>query len=401
LVRVSGALLKFTGATVDVMGGVNGRKQGCYGRVKLALAGLALVLLPSLCAAQDAPGGFDDLASQAAAARTADDVPRAIELYQKAVQLNPQWSQGWWYLGSLQYRTNAYTAAQESLTHYLDLSPDAGPAFALRGLCEFETGDYAQSLKDIQTGMSLGAANQPQNEQILRYHLALLLTRAGDFQAALHEYGWFAEKGITSPELLMGLGLAGLRTSKMPQDVPPDQQDLFAAAGNAVYEFMAQHPDRAEQAFQDLFHRFPNAANAHYLYGYLLLQKDPDHAIEEFQQELQVSPSDAGADIMLAWVYLLDNEPAKALPYAQKAFAAEPSLSVAQLVLGRSLVGAGDLERGTEYLEQAAKVDPDNLEIHMALAHAYSEEGRKGDAWRERMLSLQIEGHGTNQVANP
>ncbi|HKS81240.1 MAG TPA: tetratricopeptide repeat protein [Candidatus Acidoferrales bacterium] len=314
--------------------------------------------------------------------------------------LNSKWQDGWWSLGFLQYQSNDYSAAQNSLTHFLEFSPRSGPALALRGLCEFETGDYSQSLEDIQSGLALGAATGARNEQVLRYHAALLLTRAGSFQGALQQYTWFADKGISSPDLFLGLGLAGLRSPKLPQDVPPDDNEMFTLAGSAIYQFMAHRQDQAAQAFQDFFRRYPKAANAHYVYGYLLVQADPDHAIQEFKRELEVSPSNAEANVMLAWTYLLLDEPAQALPYARSAFVSQPSLSVSLLVLGRSLVGTGNLKDGAQYLEKAALIDPNNLEIHIALAHVYSEEGRKQDSWRERQLSLQLENHGAVQSAN-
>ncbi|HTU33232.1 MAG TPA: tetratricopeptide repeat protein [Candidatus Acidoferrum sp.] len=385
---------------VWIMGGVSRKKKCCRCSITAALTVLLFALCPLAVPAQNAPPSFDELASEASAASTAGNLPQAIQFYQGALQLKPEWAEGWWHLGLLQYETNAYPSAEESLTHYIELSPNAGPAVALRGLCEFETADYAQSLKDIETGLSLGAATDSRNEQILRYHAALLLTRAGQYQPALQEYAWFARNGISSPELLLGLGLAGLRVPTMPKDIQPDQQPLLAAAGEAAYQFLARHEDQAQKAFDDLFRRFPKAVNAHYLYGYMLLQRDPDHAIDEFKQELQVFPTNADADVMLAWAYLSQNDPQAALPFAQKAFAEGPQVPTAQLVLGRSLVETGQLRAGTDRLEKAAEIDPNNVEIHIALAHAYSEEGRKEDAWRERMLSIQIQTHEANQVAN-
>lgn len=385
---------------VWIMRAVSGEKvSSCWSMVAV-LGVLLFVQGPAPVLAQDAPSNFDELTSQAAATRTAGDLPHAIQLYQSAVQLKPEWAEGWWYLGLLQYETNAYPSAEESLTHYLDLSPNAGPAIALRGLCEFETGDYAQSLKDIESGLSLGAANDARNEQILRYHAALLLTRAGQYQPALQEYTWFAMHGISSSDLLLALGLAGLRSPMLPQDVHPDQRPLFAMAGEATYQFLARHKDQAQAAFEQLFSHFPNAANAHYLYGYLLLQSDPDRAIEQFKKELEIFPSNADADVMLAWDYLSQNDPKAALPYAQKAFAAGPAVPTAELVLGRSLVDTGQVKSGTQHLEQAAETDPNNVEIHIALAHAYSEQGRKEDARHQRMLSIRLETHGDTQVAN-
>ncbi len=266
-----------------------------------------------------------------------NDVPRAIELYSQVVERNPKSPDAWWFLGSLQYGTGAYIAARDALSHYVDLIPTAGPAFALRGLCEFETGEYSKALVDIQQGTKLGAANQPRNEQILRYHEALLLTRLGNFSAALKTYAYFAKDSISNPELMTAIGLAGLRMPMLPKELVQDQQtkdpqgkdpqskdpqvkdqqELVSAAGNAAYRYMAGDEASAKQSFQELFQRFPKATNTHFLYGYLLFSTNPDAAFDEFQKELEISPANADADVMAAWALLLRNEPADALPYAQ------------------------------------------------------------------------------------
>lgn len=365
------------------------------------LAGFIAGLLPLLAGAQDSPNDFRSLAAQATTARVENQSPQAIQLYKQALQLNPEWKEGWWYLGLLQYGKDSYSAAEEALTHYIALDRDAGPAFALRGLCEFETGDYGVSLQDIERGLSLGAGNQLRNEQILRYHEALLLARLGRFQDALRAYAWFANKGITSPELMEQIGLAGLRTSEMPPDAGEKQRSLFAAAGNAAYQYMAGHESEARALFRELFQQFPDAPNAHLLYGYLLFERDPEEALGEFKRELGVAPSNSGANIMLAWAYLMQNDPAAALPYAEKVQQDQATLPIAHLVLGRSLVGTGDVLNGIRHLEKAKQLDPGNLEVHIGLAEAYSKAGRKEDAWRERMESLRVTSAETTPTANP
>lgn len=330
-----------------------------------------------------------------------NDVPRAIELYSKAVQGNPKWPDGWWFLGSLQYGTGAYGPARDALSHYLELMPDAAPAYALRGLCEFESGDFRTSLADIEHGIKLGAANQPRNAQILRYHEALLLTRLGDYESALRSYTYFAKNGITNPELLTAIGLAGLRVPLMPKDLGTSEQQLASAAGNAGYKFLAGDEASAGQAFQELFQHFPEAPNAHFFYGYLLFATDPDAALGQFKQELKTSPSNTDADVMTAWALLMRNSPADALPYAQAAATKEPSLAWSQLVLGRSLLDTGDLEGGLEHLEKSLQLSPDNLETHIALAKAYSKSGRTEDARRERLTSLRLSGGNDSSVERP
>jgi tetratricopeptide (TPR) repeat protein len=376
---------------------------------KLRQHHFCLILIAALCepvflpraAGQIAPSRQNDLIAQASAARMQDDVPRAIELYSQAVERNPQWSDGWWFLGSLQYRTGAYVSARDALSHYIEIIPNAGPAFALRGLCEFETGEYPQALADIGHGVSLGAADQPRNEQILRYHEALLLTRLGNYTTALKTYSFFAKNGITNPELLTAMGLAGLRIPLLPKDVGREQQEVVSATGDATYRFLAGDETSAAQAFQQLFQRFPTEPNVHLLYGYLLFATDPDAALVEFEQELKIAPSNADAEVMTAWALLLRNAPAEALPHAQRAVDKKATLPSAQLVLGRSLMETGNLKGGMEHLEKALQLEPDNLETHLALVKAYSKSGRKEDAQRERVLCLRLTRSNGTTIEHP
>jgi len=364
-----------------------------------ALAGGLLVLLPLYAPAQT-PHGFDDVVQQTTSARERDDVPQAIALYQQALQRKPSWPDGWWFLGSLQYEAGAYGAGRDALSHYLDLVPDAAPAWALRGLCEFETGDYPQSLADVQRGLSLGAAKQPQDEMILRYHEALLLTRTGNFDGALQKYASLAHGRVPNPEVLVGIGLAGLRIPLLPSELSADKQDLYTKAGNAAFLFMSGDEAASESAFENLFQRYPTTANAHYVYGDLLFPTDPDQASAEFKRELEIDPSNAAAQLMVAWDSLLRNDFSSALAYAEKASTEEPALPAAQLVLGRALVETGDLKRGIALLQKESQLEPDNLEIHLALAKAYSKSSRKADSRRERLLCLQIEKNRTTQQAS-
>lgn len=361
------------------------------------IALLLILLLPDFAAAQANTAGFDEIVERASAARNAKDIPTAIQLYEEALKLNPTWPDGWWFIGSMQYATDSYAAARDALTRYIDLTPNAAPALALRGLCEFELADDKQSLIDIQQALALGAANQSRNEQILRYHEALLLTRSGRFEEALQSYSYFVRNGINNPDILLGLGLAGLRDPLLPKDVPPARQELLTATGSAAYQSLAGDDTRADQAFQDLFQRFHNEANAHYLYGYLLFAKDPDQAVAQFKRAADIAPANASAQAMLAWSSLVRNNASEALPYAEKAVKNDPSLPLAQLVLGRSLIETGDSKNGIEHLQTALQLEPTNLEVHLALARGYSEAGRNEEARRERLLCLKI----TTDEANP
>ncbi|HKP10551.1 MAG TPA: tetratricopeptide repeat protein, partial [Blastocatellia bacterium] len=92
---------------------------------------------------------FNNLAKQADAAREAGRLEDAIRLYNQALQLNPKWPDGWWYLGSIFYDRDRYAEAGEALKILLSLKRENGPAWTLLGLCEFQLRNYKESLADL------------------------------------------------------------------------------------------------------------------------------------------------------------------------------------------------------------------------------------------------------------
>lgn len=359
-------------------------------------AGIAYLLVAVLLAfssygwPQDGAMSFSDTAAQAAAARDRQDVPTAIRLYDRATQLKPDWTEGWWYLGLLQYTTDQYAGAIVAFDHLMQLVPTAVPAMALRGLCEFETGAYDDSLRDLETSVAHGAANEPRNEQIIRFHLAQLLTRASRFQEALDQYKHLAEQGAEDAGVLQGIGLAGLRVPKLVKEVAMPDRALLQEAGEAGEMSLGGHSEEADRRFSDLFERYPQTAGLHYFYGFLLFPHDPPLAVGEFRKEVAVAPGNQEAQAMLAFTLMIAGRYAEALPEAQKAYATTPDSETVQLALGRSLAETGDVKRGTDLLNEVLKKDPDSVEAHLGLASIYSRTGRREDADRERMACLKL-----------
>ncbi|HUX43227.1 MAG TPA: tetratricopeptide repeat protein [Terracidiphilus sp.] len=342
--------------------------------------------------AQEASPQFSDLAAQAAAARDQQDLPLAIRLYAQAVQQKPDWAEGWWYLGLLQYSTNQFAPAIDAFNHLIQLQPKAAPAVALRGLCEFETGAYEDSLRDLQLAVDHGAANDPQNAQILRYHLAQLLTRSSQFQDALNAYKYFATNHIQDADLLVGIGLAGMRVPALTKEIPAQKRALYQEAGTAGYAFLGDESHQADALFRELFARYPSTPGLHFFYGFLLFAHAPDLAVEQFQSEVALAPENVQARAMLAFTLMVDGKFQKALPQAEHAYAAAPDMELAQLALGRSLAETGETQRAMTLLQQVLKQDPNNLEAHLGLVAIYSHEGKREDAYRERLLCLGLGG---------
>lgn len=354
------------------------------------LAAPLTILLAAFVVSSSSAATFEELSARATAAREANHLPEAVQLYREALAINPKWQAGWWFLGTILYDTNEFQGCRDSLGRLVELKTDAAPALGILGLCEFQTGDYSHSLAHIERSLSLGSEDQPEIEKVLRFHEAILLTHAGDFDRAIRKYVWFLRGGAPNSVLLGALGLAALRTPLLPQDIPAEQQDLFHTAGLAAFSQMAGDPSSAHQHFQTLLEHYPTAHHVHYLYACSLLAANPEQAIQEFRRELQITPASGGTLTMLSWALLNRGDSAEALPYAKEAVKHEPANPMGQYVLGRSLVETGDVAGGIQHLESAVKLDPANLENHLALAAAYPKARRYEDARQERHRSLEL-----------
>jgi tetratricopeptide (TPR) repeat protein len=341
--------------------------------------------------AQESAGAFAELSAQASRARDANEAASAIRLYKEALQLNPNWQEGWWMAGSLQYDSEQYAESAASLRRLTALRQGMGPAWGLLGLCEYETGSYRSAFEDIQRSLALGIGDQPQMTGVLKFHEALLLTKKGEFDTALQKYSAFLPPTVKDPQVLLGLGLTALRRRQVPKEVSADHADLVSSAGRALAAFLMGDYSRAQALYDQLLARFPNDPDVHYAYGYSVLRADPERAIQEWERALSIDPSNAAAHAMLSWTFSLRDQREKALAHAREAVAKDPNITVSQVVLGRLLVQKGQIDAGIEHLERAVQIDSTNLEAHLALATAYSEAGRKEDSRRERQLCMKTQ----------
>ena len=158
----------------------------------------------------------------------------AIRDYQRVLASRPEWKEGWWNLGVLQYGANQFADARSTLQRVVGFAPDLGVAWSLLGLCEFETRDFADALVHLEKAQSLGIKDDAEVQRVSIYHLGLLLLRTGDFDRAsdllLNTFGG----GQKSEQLKMALGLATLRIGLLPEEVDPSKEALVLAAGDVV-----------------------------------------------------------------------------------------------------------------------------------------------------------------------
>ena len=170
----------------------------------------------------------------------------AIRDYQAETRRRPDWEEGWQQLGTLLYATGKHPEAVAAFKSLVQLNPTLGSAWALLGVSEFETKDYKNALIHLRRGQELGLTGNAAAMQTARYHLALLLDLDGEFDQAMDLLVPEIAPGPFQQQVRQAMGLALLRMPTLPDQVPPDRQELVRSAGEAA-ALLAE--SRYDQAF--------------------------------------------------------------------------------------------------------------------------------------------------------
>ena len=357
--------------------------------MRLAMAAFVLSAMATIPAAaqkapQSAPSAFDKLSKQATDARVQNRGADAIPLYRQALALNPAWGEGWWFLGELLYDENQYADARDALRKLIAIDRNSGPGFALLALCEFETKEYGQSLNHIYQARRIGLGDEPQVKRVVLFHQMLLLIKLQEYETAMQVLMDVVKDGGTGEAVIEAAGIAGLRRSIFPEEVPDADKDLIEHAGRAVCAMALRDPTSAQKYFKELLAAYPNAPNVHYLYGSFLSTSDRDAGLREYQKELELNPKHTEALSTVALEYEARGELDTALSYARRAVESNGNFFGAHAVFGKLLAESGQAEQGIKELEIARQQAPDSPQVHFSLATAYTLAGRKEDAAKER-----------------
>jgi tetratricopeptide (TPR) repeat protein len=201
---------------------------------------------PSAVEPERAPGvPFDEMARKAEEAWAAGRSEEALRLARVGLELNSLWREGLWLLGLIHTSDERFPEARDALLRLVVLEPDAGPAWALLGLCEYRLGAYDQALAHLWKGTSLGGFDDEALRRESLLHFALLLMRNGDFGAASKLLARMVAGSSSDPRLQMACGLFALRMPRLPAEVPAEERDLVATAGRAGCAALALRADEA------------------------------------------------------------------------------------------------------------------------------------------------------------
>ena len=331
--------------------------------------------------AQSAPASFEELAKAATAAREAGKTEQAIQDYKQALEIRQDWSEGWWYLGTMEYDTDRYAEAIPVFQKLVQLSPGLGAAWGFLGLCEFETKNYENSLQHLRKAQELADADDPELTRVSQYHLALLLIRTGDFEQATHSLAATFGQGTISPQVKAALGLVLLRVPLLPEELDPSGDALVHASGEIAANVVKGDTAKALGDFRALIAEHPETPYVRYAYGRALAAAGRlEEALQQEQAELAFSPGSALPRIEISQLQFQLKHPQEALAAAKDAVRVDPNSAAARRALAKALEAAGEKERAEREFEMAQKLPTEKLVPEERIRQLYSLRGTRASA---------------------
>lgn len=371
--------------------GLNARKSRCLlpGTFRKAifcfLSAWLFVSAPSFAQSKTTAQSFDALAKQAAKARESDRVDEALSLYKKALALKPEWAEGWWSLGTLDYDSNHYLEGEKAFRRVVTLTPKYASAWVMLGLCQFELNKNDEALRSLETGRALGITSNAEMYDVMLYHIGLLCLRLEKYGSALQTFHKLAGDGVQTDEVALGSGMSVLMIQ--PPALPPEGtpgRAVILGVGRAEAMFAGGKFSEALRIYSSLIQEYPDYPGLHFAYGRFLMDyNELDGAVAQLQAELRINPNHVLALLELAATRASEN-PAEAAEYAKKAVALNPRLPMGHYLLGQFYADAGNAEAALPELEIARRYLPDEPKVYFALGKAYTKLGRKEEAAKAR-----------------
>jgi tetratricopeptide (TPR) repeat protein len=334
---------------------------------------------------------FDAVSAAAATARDAGRLDEAVTLYRQGLALRPAWDEGRWYLGSSLYELERHAEARDAFAALVKRQPGHAGAVAMQGLCEYELGQHEVALRTLLKARSLGIARNRDISHAVAYTAGILLTRFEEFEVGYAVLTELSGDNVESPRVIEALGLNVLRMPILPSAIPPAKKPLVELAGKAGFAMGGRRLGDAAKLLDELVATYPKEPNVHYARGVLRTTEAPDKAIEDFLDELTISPGHIPARLQLVFELVKRGEAEKARPYAEDALRLDPKHFAVHLAMGQVHFETGATDKAIAAFEQGAKLAPGSPQAHFLLARAYGRAGRTADAERARNEFRRLE----------
>jgi tetratricopeptide (TPR) repeat protein len=329
----------------------------------------------------------------------------AARAYEKLRELSPGTAEVHAQLGMIYFQQQAFARAVPSLRQALKLKPGLPNVDILLAMCLSELGQYKDALPGLQKGF--GQSSDVALRRATGLQLQRTYTGLGQDDKAVEVALQLTRLYKDDPEILYHTGrlfsnYAYLMTMRLAE-VAPTSVWMHQAAGEAN-ESLGSH-DAALDEYRKVLALAPGRPGIHYRLGRVFLARarpplseaDAEtNAAREFEQELQIDPTNADAAYELGEIRRKAGDLDKARELFELAVKSYPEFEQGLVGLGRVLVAQGKVDLALPPLKKAVSLNPDDdvawfqlYQAHRALGHL--EEQEKAQAEFQRLRARKRE----------
>jgi tetratricopeptide (TPR) repeat protein len=363
------------------------RRDATTGRgIHAAVLALGIGLMMALPGAAQ---GDANSAGEAAALEQQGKFSEAEAAWRAVLKAQPASAEAYAHLGLLEARQEHYKEAVPLYRKALALKPSM-PGLRLNlGLALFKGGDLREAMQEF----TLLKARSPDSPDVQRLNILIGMAHYG-----LGEYAQaapFLKKAaaVDTQNLQLRLALAhSCLWSKQYQCVLDTYHEILTLnAESAEADMLAGEAEDEMKDYDGAIKQFraavkadPKEPDVHFGLGYIYwTQRDYPEAASEFQAELANNPDHAQALAYLGDTDIQLDHQELAPPLLQKAVGLDRRIVLAHLDLG--ILDADDrrMDDALRELTTAAKLAPEDVDVHWRLGRLYKIMGKKAEAKAE------------------
>jgi tetratricopeptide (TPR) repeat protein len=265
----------------------------------------------------------------------------------------------------------------------------------------YETGRFGESRMLLEP-----IANSPESNGSVVNLLAWCYLREGDEETAKKIFFYAIDRFPEEPANFVDLGKLCLKDNSLDKGLKVAQRGVTRHPGSGLlFELKGELESRqglhapSVQSYRQAVRLNPRSPEA--LLGLAIAQTNllqNKDAVTSFEKGLKLFPRDArfyaeyGKVLLLPWASgEIPGAEAKAEQLLNRAIQLDPAQTTAQFELGSLLVKSQRPAEALPHLEQAARLDTSNPQVHFLLARAYRALGRAQDAEREMLIFQKLQ----------
>lgn len=305
--------------------------------------------------------------------------PDAEKAFGKLVQLDPTAAVPYANLGLVYFEERKFSQAVPAFQKSLALDPHLSNSRYFLAMSLSELGRYSEALPGLEKGFT--STRNPELKRLLGLHLERNYTGLGRNADAVAVALELTRLYPNDPEVLYQTGrlcgnFAYLAMQKL-QQAAPESAWRHLASGE-LFESQG-HVDLAIREYRRVLALSPSMPGIHYRLGrVLLVSKQPEAqagALKEFDEELEIDPSNASAAYEAGEIYRKQGKLSKARSLFSSALKYYPNLEEAQVGLSKVLIAENEPAAAVAHLQTALTLNPEDDVAYFQLAQAYRQLG--------------------------